>query len=1101
MGFEVRLNNNPISIYSYTRVHDLCEGVGKLKVEVDSSLSINIGDTLTLYENNIKKGDYFVKEIRRVVEEGKKYVDGQDDSWKLENLFVTENISIESAVTNLYYIEWLLNQADVNYSIDVNSSEAQYLEIGSTIGMTMGLDLLRELCRYSGWYFWFDSNNTCHISKIKKDLDNIADTIYDTEIINFESRKDDKMLRNRGLVYGGANTNSGGYILGEETRYTGYEYDSRDIRTVVYSNSSISYQASANNLASQLVNEFARLTHVKIVTLAGLYNLKINDTIYLDSKYYNGACLIMSIESSATPSGMITVLTLDSRCPKLVTYFGHDYVYIGTDGQGVWRKSISVPAASWENYSAGISSEDLYIKDLKINNGIFACIGSNNVYVRSINTNWIKINLPSEYSDYIAKGIAIDNTSEKIYAVYLGQSDSILVTLNFSTIVEILKIVDGSLKSIYVNDVDVYSDIPVITGYTGYGIEPDEGFNMIAPISGYDSFGETLVVHWAYSVNDTIYIDFKTYNINTGNFVYGITPFIVGGGTLFPISKINSCSYIDGNFYYVALADNLNRRIIVLKYNIASNSAEIYDEISMGSLYMSGIVAHKTALTGINWVFFIKTRTLTVLDHPLSDYYYYTKYLLFFNTKIIRYCRNRPDLPPCGDFSEKKYKLLITYTIIDLINGNITDESVEVFPETDWGVPYPYFSFIKPPYLVEDIYGNNAIIIRWIRYYNYSLQQYMDKKVTLYLDSGVPVFSGDISIFNYNSIHKIVSTVSYTYRYNYATRSPVGNIDFAWYYDTYHKVFKNGFLNVYTGDFTESGYFVNGDYTEYEGKFFNYYKPDEVFTLSSGRFYPNPLNNYKIATLFKYNPLKLNDYRLSEINPVPYEFYFVTNFSLPFSSYAVDLEFDDRFFIYRVINPAGGYLFYPKKYTPFLGFSTYIRDGNVFRLIDTTPDLTVLENNLGSNIVTYPTYSGTYPISLRVSFIDQYGEFYSPSNEIITTLSSGVFNGFSDLRTYYANPDYIGYSYVTTSGDNFYISVVVSGDLKTSQIDLVDEFVTLSGFSNVTKIETSNYSDYYFFTVSGNLFYQKMYPQTSFSLAINNIPSSEITIIRLDDRL
>lgn len=393
MNFQVLLNGNNINSYvlSYIRTQSLCEGVGKVKVEAIKQLNVSIGDTLSIYEDGIKKGEYFIKEIDTIVENGSKIIDGQDDSWKLENFFITDNIIVGDLETNLYYITWVLDQVGVDYSIDVNSSEAQFLEKDTSIGMQSAMDLLIELCRYSGWYFWFDADNTCHISKIRVDYD-IAGSLTDYNALDLEIREDDKMLRNRGLVYGGAN-GINGYIVAEEVKITGYEYDEKDIRTVVYSNPNLHHGVDASTIARELVKEFARVTNIKTVSLEGFYNFKINDVVWLDSEYYNGACLITTVEVSVSNSGAITTFVLDQRCPKLIIYFGLQYVYVGTVDRGIWRKPIRLYHV-WQSFNEGIDPNDYYINDLKILGDSFACIANKKLYVRGgYNGRWIKISV------------------------------------------------------------------------------------------------------------------------------------------------------------------------------------------------------------------------------------------------------------------------------------------------------------------------------------------------------------------------------------------------------------------------------------------------------------------------------------------------------------------------------------------------------------------------------------------------------------------------------------------------------------------------------------------------------------------------------------
>lgn len=1108
MSFEVRINGNNINNYliSYTRNHNLCEGVGKIKLEVDNNLSASIGDTIVLYEDSIKKGEYFLKEITNVVEEGKKIIDGQDDSWKLENFFITDNLTVETAQTNLYYIEWLLSESGVDYDLDVDSSEAQYLELGTTIGMENAIDLLKNLCRYSAWYFWFDANNTCHISKIKTDIANTSETLTDDEILDISVKFDEKMLRNRGLVYGGANLINGGYIVGEQTRRTGYEYDNRDLRTVVYSNPNLSYQSSVNTIARKLVDEFAKITVVKDITLPGFWDLQINDSVFLQSEYYTGACLIMALESSATEGGMLTKLTLDSRCPKLVTFFEHDYVYIGTAGMGVWRKPYTI-IGSWENYSAGIAITDLHIKDLKINNGLFACVGGNNIYVRTVNTNWIKINLPSDYSDYFAKGVDINITDNTIHAVYTNNVKSILVKLIFTSIQSIEFIKDFSQKDIIAIDVDHYNNLPTITGFTGISIDPNN-LITIYPISGYSNFSNRLVVHWAYYTGGKIYIDFKVYNSFTGEYIKGLTPFLVGDGSISLSTTTNSCSYLNGDFYYTALYENIAKKIIVVKYSISANSASIDSIIDLSSYLTYEVTSYRHILFGDNWYFDLRYKTLVPLSNFYGDYYFYKNYIIRISLKVEQQCTDPPPgHPPCSYFTQKRYVISVRYTIIDLISGTYKQTEFSPIPPTEWGSSYPSVYFYNP-FLTETIFGGipTYFTVLSISYNTPSGYVFLYFKLHVHIDSGTYNIASltsqeASSITKYRSLHRKLVLMGGVISNNVATRSVSGKIDFADYYykiSSTYGTYRYVALNVDDFTFEELDYLHSSNnlvYTIGEFNTFNYFSKESFFKLTRKYIsFTRVLDAYSIYDII--------DSKNKDLMIIPTVFSYDTNVIA--DTLNLRLILDDRFFeAHFGFSYYSGLLIFSKQTTPFTGFSTYIKDGNLFKLIDLTPSPSVLENNLGSNIITYfPVVSGEFYPSLRVSFIDDYGEFYSPSGNVLVSLITATsFSGFSDLRSYYANPNFVGFSYIQNSSDNFYISTIVSGVLKTSNIDFTEEFVVFSGFSNVSKIETSNYSDLYFLSLSGNYFYQKVYPNNSFQLANVNIPSSDITIIRLDDRL
>lgn len=1116
MSFEVRINNTNINshLLSYTRTNNLCEGVGKIKLEVDNNLSASIGNTIVLYENSIKKGEYFLKEIIDIAEEGKKVIDGQDDSWKLENYFITDNITVETAQTNLYYIEWVLNQADVDYSIDVSTSEAQYLEIGTTIGMENAIDLLKNLCRYSAWYFWFDADNTCHISKIKTDIANTSATLNDTNILDISIRFDDKMLRNRGLVYGGANLSTGGYIVGEQTRRTGYEYDSQDVRTVVYSNPNLSYQSSVNTIARKLVDEFAKITVVKDVTLPGYWNLKINDSIFLESKYYTGAGLIMAIESSASDSGMLTKLTLDSRCPKLVTFFEHDYVYIGTEGMGVWRKPYTI-VGSWENYSNGINSEDLYIKDLKINNGVFVCIGGNNAYYRTVNTNWTKINLPPEYLNYYATGIVIDNVDNNFYISYTDGQDSIEVKCNSNgSILYINPIyIDDIQSSALVLDIDLYNRSPVATTGDIAGIYPPEGpFVSYFPMNNYALFSNKIITFYAHPGGISIQLYEAVTKILLQSTLY-IPPYYPAriSCILTYMENSNTCKF----------AAYGGSKIYISEYSVPSNTVTFIKEISTPVSSQIIYYADNILFTR-DWAFDLKTESFLTFGETLigNVFCYYAR-----NRKIVHlnlYNVSIYNPPYTGDYPGiiKKQQQRAKITIFDLDRFTIRVLDDLIFPEIDWSSDI--WVYLLPPFSPKsDEYRQKMYFSE-----SYSGKMYLSivasrkqRHVTYFF--GVPSgFDYEINDFNYIIID--LNTGNFTFRpltpeefanspsdFSYVDSNPWITSpripSQAHLSDNGRKIsiFKVGVRPFYNGYFDIFSFEKTINYTPN-----TQFEPRCLVPIAGLDYYMivNHRRPYDSSPIYWGNVYKVNIDDI-EKRPIPYTVLFEFSaeagffFSLVCRVAYVDyygwvLHFSNNLkaFGFRV-NLSG---------PPSRVYNTIYKTGESYSIIDSYLDPSVLENSQEGIIFTYPINENAYPESIRASFIPEFGEFYTISGSTLTSLTGGnqFLDKITDARLYYENENYYGFSAMTLSGqeDRFMVSIVNSGILKTTGIDFLDDFSD-SQFSGVLKIETSNYSDLYFLNLSGNLFYQKVYPSTSFVLANTNIPSSNITIIRLDDRL
>lgn len=402
MNVQVLQNSNDITgkLISYERNMSICSGIGTLDVtfERTTGLEFDPWDEIILYENNIRKGTFYVSEVTKSAHLGTIEISCIDGAKKLLEYYITDVYEIDYVSYAKYWLEKFLDEAGVSYSINAEGN-GSVMSNNTSIGPEQAYDVVLRLLQMCGWYMYFDGNGTCQIGALVIDTDSYDHTFYGDEVISVETNKNDKMLRNRAVVWGNSDPDTNTWVFADRSVITPYNYDSDDKRASVLANSNIDSVGSANILANKMLDEFSKITHEKTITLVGVYNVHLGEVAYINTNIYNTVGMITSLASNMSASGLTTTIILDQRCPRLFGYYGYlGYVYIGTYGSGVWRKLIE--GSTWSDFSTGLGN--LHIIDLYIRDGIFACVtGDGNAYCRTLNsTGWTLLTKPEvTYTD------------------------------------------------------------------------------------------------------------------------------------------------------------------------------------------------------------------------------------------------------------------------------------------------------------------------------------------------------------------------------------------------------------------------------------------------------------------------------------------------------------------------------------------------------------------------------------------------------------------------------------------------------------------------------------------------------------------------------
>lgn len=379
MDVTVEHNGNDITQYldNYTRQQKICTGIGTLEISFVRTIEVDFEpwDIIELYEEGIKKGTYYIDSVSDAIPDSLITLSCRDGCKKLMDYFISTSYFIDYPSYARTWIEQFLEEAQVNYEFNV-SGNGNLLSNNTSLGNSSTYDQIIPLLQMNGWYIYFDADGKAVVGKLQTDLSSPATSVDKGDILNIKVSKNDKMLRNRVVVWGGTEEATGLLVAAEASTNTPWNYDEYDLRTSVISSSSIASNEDAMDIATMALSEFAQITVEKTLECVGAYHLAIGEFLSVSSDVFSGVGLITTIGSTLSKEGFKTIITLDERCPRLFAFFDFgDFVYVSTMGNGVWRKPIE--DSPWYDYSVGLA--DLRVTDLYKNSGILSAVTASGV--------------------------------------------------------------------------------------------------------------------------------------------------------------------------------------------------------------------------------------------------------------------------------------------------------------------------------------------------------------------------------------------------------------------------------------------------------------------------------------------------------------------------------------------------------------------------------------------------------------------------------------------------------------------------------------------------------------------------------------------------
>ena len=248
MDVSVKHNGTTISSYviQYEREHKICTSIGRLNIVLAISYPTQIDpwDTFDIYENGNFQVRYYASDVVFSVPDSTITVECQDNSKRLVDYFIPDQYTVDYPSYTRYWIEKFLDEAGINYQFNTNS-QGNLLSNYTSLGLTSGYDQIMQLLQLSGWYMYFDGNGKAIIGSLSKELTSVSGTYNKNNILYIAKISDDKMLRNRAVVWGAYNILFQEYAFADLKTHTRWNYDHRDLRTMVVANSNIPNKSSA----------------------------------------------------------------------------------------------------------------------------------------------------------------------------------------------------------------------------------------------------------------------------------------------------------------------------------------------------------------------------------------------------------------------------------------------------------------------------------------------------------------------------------------------------------------------------------------------------------------------------------------------------------------------------------------------------------------------------------------------------------------------------------------------------------------------------------------------------------------------------------------
>lgn len=317
----------------YIKDANVCSGVHTLNIDFTPNCpDLIVGSKIVLYEYDydsstyVKERTYYVNQPERDHNTGIYSVSCQDSTKWLQDYFIDDVLITDTNHTARHWAEHIIQLTTL--SVDWQAEhDGIPVEAEISLGMQSAYESLTTICQQNGWYFYINSSNEVVVGSIDFHPSNYVLDVDNYSLLGFNVMEDDEMLRNRAVVWGGTDWNTHNNIFSDLSTTTGFERNPDDKRAVLISNGAIGNQEIADEMANQILAEFARISIVKELVIDGtlMRGIQLGDGIKVTHSEWTGIGMITNISHIVSQQGSIATVTLDERCPRLFAYFKQWY--------------------------------------------------------------------------------------------------------------------------------------------------------------------------------------------------------------------------------------------------------------------------------------------------------------------------------------------------------------------------------------------------------------------------------------------------------------------------------------------------------------------------------------------------------------------------------------------------------------------------------------------------------------------------------------------------------------------------------------------------------------------------------------------------------
>lgn len=469
MNFNIKHNGSSINPYviSCDTEHRICSGIGTAHIVLrgDYPSQISTWDTIEVYISG-RNFTFFVSNINHNLPEGTISVDAQDITRRLTDYFITDFYTITSPYTVGYWLRKFLEEAGISkYSIS-SIADATLLSNNTQLGLSNAYEAIVSLIQMAGLVM-YASDDQIIIDKLADDVSIPEYELRQSEIIKITTTMHDKMYRNRAVVWGTGDPVTSSWIFSDVQRHTFIDYDNNDVRSVCIANSNIYSNDIATAIANYALDNLSDPNFEKTIEFIGYNGVLLGHAVRVKSDIFRGIGVVTSMSIHSGSDGIVTVVVLDERCPRLFAFFDFGgYVYVGTSGMGVWRKPVLYNLSGWEEYNGEQTVNDDVI-DIDVAQGTVA----------AVNYSGIGFIASDEYSGgnnipyYSISGVSPSGLVGKIRATSINKVNG-----------DIKFVFDTSPRQNWHSYVELYS------GWMGWTPEPSGVFASGVPFSGYSGY-------------------------------------------------------------------------------------------------------------------------------------------------------------------------------------------------------------------------------------------------------------------------------------------------------------------------------------------------------------------------------------------------------------------------------------------------------------------------------------------------------------------------------------------------------------------------------------------------------------------------------------